>query len=1021
MRVLSLPLTLGRADRVDPKFAPLGVLAVAKNLRIRKDGRLVCRNGYAPLATTTTLGGTLAAYDLHEYQGRLLALATDIGDSSPTDIFEYINLPSAAWRASNANLSTTLTPFTNPHEVAGISQIGDGVSSMTTACGSGFSALAWRPSSTTDIYVMIVRQSDGQLIHHEKVTTAGFSVCMTFASGVCYIQLALFSGDVSILQFTPGTSLAFSAFATPVVGGGIAVHDLTVVTNATTARVVSAISKVGSTTTRVYNSAGTQLGSTATAAITAITLSVDADQTDNTTNLYTVTGTNTGQLRTFNSTTGAQTIGPTTTTVGASGAICRNVPILGGLPPACIAVIVNDANSNVVLQFFSQAAHGASSTTTVQRAFARSRPVAAQFNGLKRGVVFAGIVAPALPVLTDPVSGSSTATNALFYVGDLLNTHMSTRDATNAVDPSTLIASGVTQNLQLDSSTGKLTWGCMRNTALALGGQNLGQPAVTLVDFQSAARRQSAQYGGLLYLTGATVGAYDGCFLAELNFNELPGFYSATPAAGGALAASALYSYVHHWEYTRADGSLEQSAPSAVFPANTGGAQTQNTLVVSTPHSVRVALGGSLFGGSVVSVISRTVWDPLNAVQGSVFRRCVVKQVPLGMANYGAPLTILDQVSDTFLSTQAVVYTQGERGELSGPVENDAPEGCSYASSSSARIVLGGLVRGYEFVESKEAFLDEPINFSELSSFYGKVSKQINGVMSLDGVRLIFTRDQIYAVAGVGVNDIGGGRLPPAIEIPAASGLEDWRSLLKAPDGIYFQLDDNKIYTMPRGAGVPVWAGIDVQDTLAAFPVVTGACLQRRDDVAAFSCQNVAGTDARLVVRSLRTGLWIEDSPPLSGSNGIRSIVGVGDSLAYISGTTVFLQSTTSFTDGASSVIVTQTKTHPIYPFELGGYGTLHGVLLTGEFRSAGTLALRVSYDDGISFVVYDSFVLSGLAVGQTVQRKWALQQSDLTSVVFEWTFTPSAPSEGFICHSAALLADPVTGQLKELDPSEMA
>ena len=64
-RVVSFSLAQGRRDRIDPKVAPFGVVSVAKNLRVRKDGRLGCRYGYQPLDMRTS-GGRLAAYDLLE-------------------------------------------------------------------------------------------------------------------------------------------------------------------------------------------------------------------------------------------------------------------------------------------------------------------------------------------------------------------------------------------------------------------------------------------------------------------------------------------------------------------------------------------------------------------------------------------------------------------------------------------------------------------------------------------------------------------------------------------------------------------------------------------------------------------------------------------------------------------------------------------------------------------------------------------------------------------------------------------
>ena len=130
--------------------------------------------------------------------------------------------------------------------------------------------------------------------------------------------------------------------------------------------------------------------------------------------------------------------------------------------------------------------------------------------------------------------------------------------------------------------------------------------------------------------------------------------------------------------------------------------------------------------------------------------------------------------------------------------------------------------------------------------------------------------------------------------------------------------------------------------------------------------------------------------------------------------------SESAYADGSSSVIVTRWRTHPIYPFEIGGNGCIHALAVTGEYRSAGTLALRISYDDGVSYETYDSFVLSGLTAGAAVHRQWSLERSDLQSIVVELTFTPSAAGEGLVINGLTLLAEATAG-LRDLDPSELA
>jgi hypothetical protein len=277
-------------------------------------------------------------------------------------------------------------------------------------------------------------------------------------------------------------------------------------------------------------------------------------------------------------------------------------------------------------------------------------------------------------------------------------------------------------------------------------------------------------------------------------------------------------------------------------------------------------------------------------------------------------------------------------------------------------------------------------------------------------------------VSGDGPQNDASGALPQPVKLDSPGGLRAWPSLLNAPDGVWFQLDASKLYRMPRGQGSPEWLGVDVQDTLAAFPVVSGAARVRQDDTIAFACSNTGGTAARVVVRSLRTGLWTEDSPPTQASKGIEALCAFGDLVAYVSGGVVYAQSAASFADSVSTPIALQWKTHPLYPFQVGGNGMIRDLQATCEFRGpgSGTLALRISYDDGVSFVTYDSFAISGLTVGATMKKRWAIQRSDVQSVVCELTYTPDAADEGIVVNQLTLLVDDASG-LEELDPADLA
>lgn len=1013
-RIVSISLAQGRRDRVDPRLAPFGVVAVAKNLRVRKDGRLACRNGYTALDMRTQ-GGTLVAFDLHEYQGRLVAFGAHSASGFPERPYEYTGLG-----ATNGNVywryetdKQELTPFVDMKDITVMSPPSGGADRVDSAAGGGYVLTVTR-STANVVTAVCVRETDNLPILTEVLSTTQSTreFRCSYAGDSFYVLSVETDNSADLLKFTPTSMVAFSNIVTPFAANANAItaFDVAPVDNPTTGAVVVIRDRGASTDllVRIYSSAGAQIGSDIATAVagTSIHLSVCADQTANQIHFVQVLAAS-ANIRSYNF-AGTLLVGPTATTTGTHASICRIPATAAAGAAAQIAVATATATENTVVEYLSEAAHTATASTTVFQALITTRLIAwtsatSTNANNKYAVCFGAYVAPDI--------GSPTfASNAVFFTasGTANAAHMALRDFTRAVVP-TFVGVG----LHLDASTGRVCWAAMRDA-----GSGVAQPAVSTFPKNSSARRQAAKFGDLLYIAGGPMQVYDGRCLTE-PFQEVPGILSLTASNGsGSLTNSAIYDYVLHWELTLADGSIWRSAPSAPVSVTLGASDDTVTVAASTPHMLTTLLNRTNgYGPDITEVVSRTVWD---GSKGSIFRRSVSDNITGAGNDYGDTAAIEDVTSDANLADEAEVYTQAERGAFSGPLEHDAAQPCKFVAATESRLLTGGLLRRSKLQMSKNAFLDEPFTFSEFSPFFSQVVGQLKGIASLDGARLIFTADDIFAFFGDGPDDLGGGEIGRAQDIPTPSGLEDWRSLLKAPDGLYFQLDDEKLYRLPRGGGAPEWIGIDVIDTLTSYPVVTGACKSRRDDAAVFACENVGSSDGRLLVRNLRTGIWTEDTPPLTSTQGIEAVASYGDTIAYVTGGAVYVQSATSFADGASTVIPTQLKTHPIYPFDLGGYGTIWGVLVTMEFRSAGTLALRVSFDDGVNFTSYDSYTITGYTVGSTQQRRWAVTQSDFTSLVFEWTFTPSVAGEGVILHNAALLVEPEDG-LKELPAAEAA
>ncbi len=548
----------------------------------------------------------------------------------------------------------------------------------------------------------------------------------------------------------------------------------------------------------------------------------------------------------------------------------------------------------------------------------------------------------------------------------------------------------------------------------------MGVPAVTLVDFRKRQRTQAVNYGGLRYFAGATPMVYDGRIIAEVGFNEAPAIISLTGGTPGSLIVGATYTYAVHWEFVLADGSVQLSPPSVVKQITMAGGQTRVTIVASTPHSLRVALGNSIAGNgsSVTLVVSRTVWDPGTGTSQSVLRRCVATAVPSGIASWGLDLTVQDNVSDTSLATQEPIYTQGERGEFSGPLEMNAPRSCSLITASESRLITAGLVRPFEFQLSRAAFLGEAFHFSEFSQFFGQVAAPIKAVANLDSARLLWTSNDLFAVGSQAPDDIGAGAVDDPLELASPNGLKDGAqfSLLKVPEGTFFQGDDTKLMILPRGASSPVWSGEAIRAELEASPTIVGATRCKRDHGAAFAHTGAGGS--RISNLDFRVGEWFIDTPPLNSSNAIEAIADFSGGLAYASGGVVFVQGS-GFADDVSTHIDTDLELHPVYPFRPGGHGHVYEALLVGEIRGAEQLTLDVSLDDGVSYTALTTFVVTGTA-GSTFKRRWVLPDSVCGSATFRIRGrTNGAATEGLVYDVLTLLVEEEEG-LELLAPTEL-
>src|SRR5688572_12249357 len=137
-QIIEVPLNAGMNQAKDRTFQDPGGLQLTQNVRLDREGRLQVRPGFTALSSATMSTGTLNAYDLTNYRGRLVALGSQSGNSFPDDLFEWSSTVSK-WRGTaGASTSVRLPLLTEVRLVGGLSDQQNSVNRVRLAAGAGY-------------------------------------------------------------------------------------------------------------------------------------------------------------------------------------------------------------------------------------------------------------------------------------------------------------------------------------------------------------------------------------------------------------------------------------------------------------------------------------------------------------------------------------------------------------------------------------------------------------------------------------------------------------------------------------------------------------------------------------------------------------------------------------------------------------------------------------------------------------------------------------------------------------------
>lgn len=918
VELLPIPINGGQREDLDSKLMPEGLFRQVTNGRMRKSGEMGVRLGYRALTASVFGGGTLKAFDIVSHGGSLLAFGSTASDAGgPEKVFalstetnQWVGEETGSRPRAFCAVSEVKQVFRPPFVKTDEDQLCD------IAYGDGHIALVFEGHADEgNVYVHIFDPTTGATLY--SATVASRTRPRVCAVGSVFVfAWRDSSDDVRAATFTVGSSTALSAETvlhnTGTVGDGI---DLAPVSGASEF-ILLVVRSDNTTATLRRVSTGLSVQATGTLTDTDVSLaSVVAVSGGRTTVAYVDTSGN-YSAQSFTTSTLVSAVSPVSLFGGATGTRPPGIVRKNATQLIVTAALPDTYDRELRSQLLTESSLAVVTSNTFGEVSAASKPFVSPDGR------FVGVVSP---------YGKDTLKNftGLFDVEWGRGFECSLHRGYSVDAHATWLTSVATD--------GTRHWAIFQVTDLNCS----HMPVVIEFRVQSPERRQTASLGGNLYIAGGYVSCWDGSRNVEAGYLDAPIIVSATPSNGaGSLTPSSLYTYAVAFDWYDKQGNRHLSPVSLDVEMTTGASDDTGTIVVSTPHSIRVAQGGDR-ASRIILYRSRRAPDK--------YKRRTVFAFPSG--TFSDTITLTDLGSDDEILQQELIYTQGARGTLSGPLQHQAPFPSMFLAAGRDRISNGGLPVRASLQRSKRVFPGEPMNWSDSPGHFAFVTGDITAVFSQDSDEYVATQNQILVVGGAGPDDAGNGEFDAPRALPGdGSGVVDWRSVVGAASGTWFASSPARFLLLPRGGGAAEWLSQAVRDTLEAFPAVHGGAVCTREQTVTWAVRNLAGTAGRLVSVDTRSGDWYVDTLDEigDGSGLVDSICEHEGRLILVVGGVVYQQDDDY---PATAFIPLTIITGRVAPAGTEGWLRFQGAITTGEHKGPHCTEVDFSYDDCKTFI----------------------------------------------------------------------
>lgn len=460
------------------------------------------------------------------------------------------------------------------------------------------------------------------------------------------------------------------------------------------------------------------------------------------------------------------------------------------------------------------------------------------------------------------------------------------------------------------------------------------QTGVNLAEFMiNNSGQYSSEIANALHLTGGQLWEYDSVKPVEHGFQVWPenlqavwsasgGSMAAIPVSGGSTTAAYYYQFCYEW--TDNEGKLHRSAPSIPLQVNTTGTGTTGEVTLYVP------------------TLRLTYKISPNPVRIVGYRWSQGQQIYYQMTSVTSPVlndptvdfvTIVDTQSDATILGNAIIYTNG------GVIENIAAPASIASALFKNRLFLVDAEDPNLLWFSKQVIEGVPVEMSDLLTLYVAPTSGAQGstgtvtaLSALDDKLIIFKRDAIYYVTGIGPDNTGANNdFSDPVFITSAVGCPNPRSIVLMPTGLMFQSDKG------------IWLlGRDLSTSYIGAPVET------YNNINILSAQSIPGTNQVRFILANSTMLmydyYFNQWGTFTNLSAISSAL-YQEQHTYLNAFGAVLQeSPGTYLDSSSPVLMSIT-TSWLNLAGLQGYERFYFMFLLGTYYTPFKLNVQIAYD----------------------------------------------------------------------------